>query len=185
MKILKNLLLILVLGSPLSAQAAYFLAAFGTAEVDEEGFKDDTASRFGIGFGSSEEFQFELSYLNLGEFEATDATLGAISSITDVNVTGAGIEITGMDLSVVGSMPLNDLISMRGRLGTYIWDSELTVSVDGSAIDSISDDGTDIGFGIGLAVALGTRAGLMFMYDQYEAFDTDIKLLNAGIKVDF
>jgi hypothetical protein len=187
MKTLYTAWLVALLGliSPISAHASYFLAAFGTSEVDEEGFKDDTATRFGVGFGGSEQYQFEFSYLNLGEFEATDAALAEISSITGVNVTNTTVEITGIDLSVLSSIPLNDAVSMRGRIGVYMWDTEFTVSIAGFGDEGFSDDGNDVGFGFGLDIALGESAGLTFMYDQYEAFDADIQLLNAGIKVDF
>jgi hypothetical protein len=187
MKILKNgvLVLLLTLVSPLSVQAAYFAAAFGNSDLQEEQFEEDTAIKIGVGFGSSERLKFEISSLNLGKFEITEAGLAELSDLIGETVTDSSLEITGIDLSALGIIPLNDTVSLQGRVGMYLWDAEIRATVSGFGEIDTSDDGNDVGFGVGAVVALGENAGLTFMYDQYKAFEGDIDLLNVGIRFGF
>ncbi|HEY3486528.1 MAG TPA: outer membrane beta-barrel protein [Gammaproteobacteria bacterium] len=186
MKNLKITFLITLLLSPLTSYAdAYFFIAAGNSELDEPGFEDDSALKIGFGNQISDGLAFEFSSLDLGEFEATPAALAEISAFVGETVTGASVEITGLDFSLLGIAPVNDTVSFRGRIGLYLWDAEVDVSVAGFGSGSVSDDGNDIGFGFGLAFDLSENAALTFMYDQYEAFDADIELLNAGIKIGF
>jgi hypothetical protein len=187
MKILKNTVLVLslLLVSPLSAQAAYFLASFGNSDLQEDEFEEDTAIKIGIGFESSESLKFEVSSLNLGKFEIKEAGLAELSNIIGATFTDSSLEITGIDLSVLGIMPLNDTVSLQGRVGVYLWDAELKATVSGFGEINTSEDGNDTGFGVGALVALSENVGLTFMYDQYKAFEGDIDLLNAGIKISY
>ncbi|HEX5056141.1 MAG TPA: outer membrane beta-barrel protein [Gammaproteobacteria bacterium] len=188
MRAFNKAFLVMLLMFPPSSPAAYLAASFGTSEVQAEGFGDASAKKISFGLGLvPDKLMIELSYLNLGKFEADAAVLAETMDRFDVVIDSASAEITGEEISLVGSMPLGDAISLRGRVGRYKWDlkADQGFTFTGFGNGFFSTDGKDWSLGAGLALALGKSAELTFAFDRYQAFETDFDFVNAGISIGF
>ncbi len=133
--------LLLLLGGPAMAvdNGFYLGGAVGGAstEVSEDGLKfdeNDFAWKIYGGYQFLSFLAVEGAYRNFGSPSTT--ILGS-----DVKV-----EPTGFDVSAVAGLPLGPVYAF-GKLSALFWDAD--VIVDG---EKFSDDGTDLGLGIGLSI---------------------------------
>jgi hypothetical protein len=179
------LMLILALSFPAHADR-YFAVSFGTSEADADGIEDDSAFRIGFGSKISDQFGYEVTYVDLGEFKATEEFIAELNVGNPPGLTlrSSSLSISGFDFSVFGLIPLNDKVLARGHVGLFLWDMEFKFDTNqGTFTDG--DDGNGFSLGFGLDVRLSERTFLAFGYDQYEVDDGDVDSLNAGIKISF
>jgi hypothetical protein len=184
MKVIIFILLILSFLPPAYADN-YVAVSSGISEPAIPGYADDTALKIGYGSKRSEHYAFEISYLNLGKFDADAGVLEQISNSVGEPVTSSAIEVTGVDLSMLSMLSLGDAGFVHFKLGLYVWDAEYTAYSPVLGGSSFSEDGEDLSFGVGLNLILNGSATLVIASDQYEAVDGDVTLLNAGIKIGF
>jgi hypothetical protein len=185
---IKNLILACILMFSFTAHAregAYLALAFGSAEFEDGGFNNSPAFKLSVG-NDIGNFAYEISYLNMDAFSAEDEVLRDFSDFLGVTVGPIDVIIEGFDISVLGDIPINDRVTLQGRVGMYFWDARFIATFpEFDDTDSFTDDGNDAGFGVGVDYRLAEQVNLHLMYDQYDAFDTDIELLNAGIRIGF
>jgi opacity protein-like surface antigen len=76
---------------------------------------------------------------------------------------GAGVDASGFDVFGLAGVQLGP-VQVFGKLGVISWDA------DGSfGADSVSDDGTDLAYGIGAGLQFGSQG----IRAEYEMFDID------------
>ena len=174
-------LLVLALAfAPAAANADggfYIGAAFGGATVeadfDVEEFpelpssidEDDSANKFFAGYMfdlPAVDIGIEGGYVNFGEAEV-DTELGEFT-----------LEPSGINLWGIVSLDAG-LIDIYGKLGYIMWDADL--SLDDL---SESDDGSDLGYGVGLSFGLGA-VDIRGEYEVYDIEDADVSMLSLGI----
>jgi OmpA-OmpF porin, OOP family len=131
-----------------------------TLEVDDAGFDaDDTAFKVFGGYSFNDHFAVELTYFDGGApGETFDFGIG-----TPVSVEA---ELTGLNVSAVGRLPINDTFALFAKLGYASYDFEVTGRAGGfSESEEGSDEDLSYGLGIGLTFgAFGVRG-------EYEAID--------------
>lgn len=140
------------------------------SSIDE----DDTAFKLFVGYKLDLpviDIGVEGGYVNLGEPEIQIDTIIGPQEIgfetTGLNVWGtAGIEVGPLDVF--------------GKFGFISWDVEAGIS----GFDSVSDDGTDTGYGLGVSFELGSIQ-LRGEYEVYDIEDADIEMLSVGIAFRF
>lgn len=139
-------------------------------------------------------FAMELGYQDLGEIDATvnASTLDIPAYLqqlaNNVPVAPSGITIdavsewTFADFGVEGGDWTNNL-SVHGRLGLFLWETEISYSAGGVTYSN-DDDGTDIRFGIGAGWKFNENFSARFDYEMNSA-TTDVDMISLGAVYSF
>lgn len=131
------------------------------ASIDE----DDNANKIFAGYMfdlPAVDLGVELGYVNFGEPEI-DTDLGEIT-----------LEPAGINLWGIASLDAG-LFDVYGKLGYINWD------VDYSLLgETASDDGSDLGYGVGLSFGLGP-VDIRGEYEVYDIEDADVSMLSLGL----
>ena len=135
------------------------------SSIDE----DDTAIKVFAGYNFDLpliDLGVEAGYVDFGEPEIPTALGTILIETTGINVWG----IAALDAGPV---------QVFGKLGMVSWD------VDADLLDaSASDDGTDLGYGLGLRFGLGP-VRIRGEYELYDIDDADIAMLSVGVSYQF
>ena len=165
---------------PFSAMAdsgVYVGASFGNAGVDTDfgGIgvgdfdEDDSAIKAIIGYRFDLPAVFlavEGGYVDLGEPELSAGAASLSIDTSGINLFGiAGLEAGPVELF--------------GKLGYIAWDADLTADDGLGNVLSASDDGSDLGYGIGIAFGLGP-VQVRGEYEVYDFSDADIDMISVG-----
>ena len=165
---------------PLSAMADsgfYMGASFGNAGVDTDfgGIgvgdfdEDDSAIKAVIGYRFDLPAVFlavEGSYIDMGEPEVSAGAASLSIDPTGINLAGiAGIEAGPVELF--------------GKLGYLAWDTDIILDDGLGNVISGSDDGSDLGYGIGIAFGLGPIS-VRGEYEVFDIEDADIDMISVG-----
>jgi len=128
----------------------------------------------GLGYALSESFSVEGSYLNTGKM--TYSATG-----TGVKVS-AGTTVTAMQVALLGITPVNDKVSLFGKLG-YSWTTAKTSgTVNSTAIPSTSTESSSAGYGVGALYKLTDQLSLRA---SYEVFASDASGVLIGLQIKF
>lgn len=179
----------LLLGAPLAASADGGLYAGGSignatidGGIDNTGIpqlpssidEDDAAYKVFLGY------KFDLPVLDLG-IEGGYVNLGEpeipVTGVPGIN--GISFETTGLNVWGTAGIEVGP-IDVFGKLGYISWDVE--AGIDG--FDSISDDGTDMAYGLGASFEIGSLQ-LRGEYEIYDFEGADIEMLSVGIAFRF
>jgi OOP family OmpA-OmpF porin len=161
--------LLLVAGHGSAQAAGYIGAAFGQSDVDVSGYDEASSWQLFGGVQLTPNFAVEAAYTDLGEFEVSGAR-------------NTYIEVSGVEVTAVGQLPLANRVSLFGEAGFFSWDLDATLF----GTDAGSDDGTDLTYGVGLKVGLVEALNLQFEYQAYpDISDGDVDTLYAGITYGF
>ena len=135
-------------------------------EADDTGFKAFGGYKFDM---SVVDLSVELGYVNFGEAEINTADGDVIFAPTAINLWG----VTGFELGRV------DLFA---KLGVVAWDLETT-----TVAGSVSDDGTDFGFGLGAGFDIGKVQirGELEVYDTSNVDVSMLSMLSLGVTYHF
>lgn len=156
-----------------SVGGATIEAEFDTADFPELPAsldEDDTAFKVFLGYKLDLpviDLGVEGGYVNLGEPE--------IQIDTIIGTQDIGLETTGLNLWGTAGMEVGPL-DVFAKLGYISWDVE--AGIDG--FDSVSDDGTDMGYGLGVSFEL-LSVQIRGEYEVYDIDDADIEMLSVGI----
>lgn len=110
----------------------------------------DTSYRIFGGYQLNKNLALELGYQQLGDV-----------SLSSLGVTGT-VEAKAYDLSALGILPVNENISVYGRLGIYYADVDL--SIPGT---SMSGSGTDLVYGVGAQYDFKNGLGIRAEWQKY------------------
>lgn len=157
-----------------SAKAGLSRADFADdfqSSLDLAGARFDTdtqnsAAQLGLGLQLNPNFAVELHYGQLGRFD-----LRANAALPPIQVD-AELELSALSLDLLGIYPINDALSVYGKIGAARWDidADVTASERESLISSVSTDEQDIAvkFGLGARYALNEQWQLGLDVEQFK-----------------
>ncbi len=153
------------------AEGGYLILGLGQASVDaeEDGVTlegEDTSLQLGVGFRPSENAAFEFGYMDLGE--ATDTITVFPGFSFDVSTAA-----DGMFMDVKFGSSSESKVGLFGKMGLFMWDAEGCVEDD-----CITDDGSDIFFGAGIAFQAGKGS---FNLEMLKLSLDDVDVDNIGL----
>ena len=96
----------------------------------------------------------------------------------DDNVAGEKIEsdVSGVSLAAVGFLPVGP-VDLFAKVGAISWDAEL----DSETLGSISDDGTDLTYGVGAQFRIWSLS-LRAEYERFDISEADtVDLVSVGV----
>jgi hypothetical protein len=140
--------------------------------------EDDTGWKL---FGG---YNWNLALFNLG-IEGGYVDFGAPNTALDV-VTSLEIEASGWNVWGMGGLNLGP-VDVYAKVGAISWDSDASIGgIDpGFGIGTLSDSGTDIGYGLGARFALGSLH-IRGEWEQYDIEDTDsVYMFSLGLAWQF
>ena len=146
---------------------------FATTGTDET----DTAWNFVAGYKFTRNWAIEVGYIDLGSFSATGRFGGAPASIS--------ADVRGFNISAVGTLPLNDMFSLYGKLGYLRSETKASASVGGALASGKSRD-NDFTMGIGARYHFNRNFSLTLEANHYELGDSgDAQAYLVGVRYDF
>lgn len=175
----------LVMTAGTAHASGYIGLEAGSSTPEEDSFGKGSEFRLTGAKQVNENFAFEASYTSLGKFEADKETLALISAEIGETASKASVKINGIELGGVLIAPLNEKFAVYGRLGLYLWNSEVSVTVDGFGTGSDKDSGNDPFFGIGAMITPTEKVSFKFGYSKYNAFDADVDVISGGLNFNF
>ena len=148
------------------------LAALGASSTDEK----DTTFAISGGYMFHPNIGAEIGYRDLGEASATVVGPGGTGVVT--------AEVSGFFFGLVGRLPVAERFSIVPRFGLFMWDGDVTGTVNGAVVLSESDDGTDPYFGIGAQydITKQMHVGAHFARFDLDGDDVDVIELKVGFR---
>lgn len=178
-------LTLVVLGSIPAAAADkgfYIGGSVGGSSFDITGYDEalgdidfsdsDTAYKLFAGYRFMGFLAVEAGYVDLGE--------PGESFADDVRVD---IAVEGWDAFAVGLLPIGP-VDIFAKLGGVSWNADIRAVLD-DVTDSDSDSGTDLAYGLGLALRLGSL-GIRVEGERFDIDNADeVYLYTAGVTITF
>jgi len=155
----------------------YVGASLGSADFENgiDGFQFDsgsTAMRFYGGYSFNEHFSLDGGYLDFGQFDAFVDSAGNPIQISE--------DADGFLFAATGSIPINDKLSLYGRLGAFFWDGESLIS---NVDDNVSDVNAHLAAGIKAMVY--KNLSVTVDWSRFDLDGTNADLLAIGLQVGF
>ena len=175
------LFLALFSGNAIAQSDFYVLGAFGTTNSDVAlggmNYVDDNDSSFalGAGYAFSANFSVEAAYQDFGVQDGETDCPPDFFCLTIPLTTQA--DISGISLSLVGSVPLTDKLDAYGKIGFASWDIEF----DGISA-AFDDSGEDVLYGAGLRLSIDDHWKAFL---EYQKLDLDLDTANVGLNYRF
>jgi OOP family OmpA-OmpF porin len=142
----------------------------------------DTGFKVYAGYQFNKNFALEGGYFDLGKFGFTANTSGP-------GTLNGNIKISGVNLDVVGTAPINERFSVFGRIGINYADAKDSFSVTGAvplANPSPSKHDTNYKFGLGIQYAFSPVLAMRAEAERYRVNDAvgnkgDVDLWSLGL----
>jgi OOP family OmpA-OmpF porin len=174
----------LVAASQASAQGFYMGGSVGQSDIDSSiavpdlitaGTFDgkDTAYKLFGGYQFNQHFGLEIAYIDLGSASYSGSFIG-------LPVTGGSVDVSGLNFSAVGTLPLNAGFALFGKVGLFSWEAkahDITAGVPFSG----KVDGTDISVGLGASYNITKSISVRAEWDRFELDTANADLLSIGI----
>ena len=150
----------------------------GPLSVDERG----NAYKIYLGFPMSPNWAVEAGYFNLGRF-------GFDGSTTPPGTVSGSAKIQGLNLDLVGTLPITDRWSLLGRVGAAYAETKSSISGTGAgevAASSSSKRDTHYKYGFGTQYAFTPALTLRLEGERYRVNDmvgqrSDVDLISVGL----
>ena len=159
----------------------YLMGALGSSDssVNLGGINrvdgNDDSYAVGVGYAFSNNFSIEAGYHGFGTQNAQTNCPPGFACILIPLRTEA--DVTGISLSLIGSIPVSDRFDVYGKIGLLSWD------IDFSGISSaFNDSGEDLLYGVGLTWSMDERWKLFL---EYSRVDLDVDAGNVGVRFSF
>lgn len=176
-------------GSCLAGSTAYAVGEgiyvggrLGTVKFEDSDFKDErTVKSAFIGAGLNPYLGLQVDYIDFGNYGS-----GVFSA-----------ETTGFAPAVIGSLPLNEAISLYAKGGQLFWETDVDVDVLGFN-DSL--DGNEFFYGVGANLKISETLAVQLEYDRFKVdldedeigaaaatgdFETDVDTASVGLEFGF
>lgn len=174
--------------SQASAQGFYIGGSVGKSDIDDEiaipalitsGSVDGTDTGFKIfgGYQFNQNFGVELAYVDLGKATYSGDFFGT-------PVAGGKVELWGINISAVGTLPLNPSFAVFGKVGLFSWEAKAS-DVTGGVPFSAKDDGADISYGIGASYNFTKNFSARAEWEFFNTDAADASLLSIGLVYNF
>lgn len=138
-------------------------ACDGVTNCDDE----DTSWKIFGGWEMNPNIAFEAGWVDFGEITGS------------VGGSAVSAEVDGWTLAAKGILPINEQFDVFGKFGAIMWD------VEGSgAASGISDDGTDLMYGLGAQYMLTNQFGIVGEWEWFD-IDSDVDLFSVGVLFKF
>lgn len=160
--------------------SAYLLASYGESDsefsvsANDKVQGDDKSLELGVGFAFSEHLSVEASYQDFGNPDGFVGCPPDVFCIAIVPFSREPVDIDGWAAALRAALPITDTLSVFGRFGLLAWDSS-------ARSPELNDSGTDLLYGIGIAVEFSERVGLQVSYEKAEV---DIETVKLGLRLE-
>jgi OOP family OmpA-OmpF porin len=138
----------------------------GTVDTSHTGFKVFGGYQFNKNVG------LEVTYLDLGK-ASYDGAWGPDP------VTGGKVEVTGVNLSAIGSWPVVPNLDVFGKIGLLSWEGTVSDVYLGLP-SSGRNEGTDVSFGLGASWHITKNVSARLEWERFRVDDTDADLFSVG-----
>lgn len=138
-------------------------ACDGVANCDDE----DTSWKIIGGWQLNPNLALEAGWVDFGEVSGS------------IGGSKVSAEVDGWTLAAKGILPLNEQFSLFGKFGAIMWDVK-----GGGAASGVSDDGTDLMYGLGAQYMLTNRLGIVGEWEWYD-IESDVDLYSVGLLYKF
>ena len=139
-----------------SATVSAQTLSISVGEADYDGVFDETSITLAAAFPINESFAVEVAYNDLGEVSSSQGS------------EFASLEASSFDVTLIGSIPLNEKVNFFGKIGIARWEIDGSFNIDGIS-GSGSVDGTDLTFGAGLEMVLNKSLSGNIQLQRYDA----------------
>ncbi len=165
-----------------AAQSGFYVyGAFGNtdSEITLGGLNrvvdDNSSYAIGAGYAFNRNISLEGAYLNFGShFGETDCPSGFSCLVVPVS---AGADLTGISLSLIGSLELTAGLDVYGKVGFVSWD------IDFSDISSaFNASGEDLLYGAGLRWSIDDH---WKVFAEYAKVELDLNTASIGVRYHF
>ena len=170
----------------------YFGVGAGMFGVQEDNFEssgfhfndDDTGLRAFGGWQLNPYFGIEAGYVDGG---TTSDSLGVLA--VDGFQADVAIDVTEIDLYVMGKLPLGDMFYAYAKAGMAFWQTDASATVqeddgEGGVITTEltdSSSGNDPAYGAGLGMNIGENVGVQVEYVVFDVENTNVDFLSANL----
>jgi OOP family OmpA-OmpF porin len=173
----------LVAATPASPQGIYIGASAGSTNFDSDiatglitsGTVDKSSSGYKLflGYEFSEHFGAEIAYVDLGNASYSGSYFG-------LPVTGGTVEVWGLNLSAVGTLPLNSTFALFGKVGLFAWEAKSKDTTGGVPFSDVVSGG-DFSFGAGLRIRFTKNLSAHAEWERFGLTGYDYDLGNADM----
>ena len=150
-----------------------------TSSVDD----NDLGWKIFGGYNINKYFGLELAYVDLGEADANITVTAPTAATVNATAEGDGFTIAG-----IARYPVSEQFDVFGKVGAFVWDTEVTASVASGATTaaiSAGDNGTDVMFGFGAEYEIANNFGIRAEWERYKLNGDDADLFSLGLEYDF
>jgi OOP family OmpA-OmpF porin len=132
--------------------------------------------KLGAGFQFMKWISLEAGYSYLGKADATARVNDQASS-----------EVQGITATAVFTVPFLEKAGLYGKVGGIYWDAEILTTPRGQPTTKISDNGTDLLWGVGFRFPFTDKLGMVIEGERYQDVgsnktgSTDINLYSMGL----
>ncbi len=126
---------------------------------------DEPSWRLFGGYRLNDNFGIEGGYVDLGTARVSEQVFN----------DSFETEVTGLEFTAIGSLPVGKDFSVFGRGGLIFWHSDVTSRITGLGSGSKSQSGTDVALGFGVNYDFTKHVGLRAEFTLY-----DIDKVKAG-----
>lgn len=155
----------------------------GTSSLDEK----DTAWKIYGGYNFNQYFGLEIFYADLGEMSLkgnngdTFSYAGTSYSFT-ANNASVVTEAESFGISAVASYPVHKYFEPFAKLGLHRYDLKSTVTASSLSSSSVSEDGTDLTYGLGFKIPVGKKVSFVAEWERFEFDDSrESDFISAGL----
>lgn len=154
--------------SALAEDSGFFISHnIGRTTADGIGIDEsDTSYRISVGYDYNQYFAVAVGYDNFGTFSEPGGPAPTLVTLDHV---------TGYNVRVIGTLPINDDWSVFGQIGNQHWDTDIIAPLGTANVD---DDDLLIGVGGKWHVVAGFS--LVGGYDFFEANNVDVNTWYIG-----
>lgn len=126
---------------------------------------DATSGKIQLGYNLGKTFALEGGYNYLGKVNFTSNTnLGAITGDKEAHIG---------NLDLVGKVPLNEQLSILGRVGGYYWKTKSRMPTTALGTTGVDDSGWDIKFGAGMQYDINPKFALRGEFERFNGVGND------------
>lgn len=162
-----------------------------SASIDDGGL----AYRLFFGKRIMEHFSAEVGFADVGDIDVNvDAEVldDDVPAYMQQLANNAPVAPAGLVFDAVGDWTFADLgvegdwgeeVSLYGRLGLFLWETEVKYRVEGTTYKS-TDDGVDLHFGLGASYRINEQFDVRFEWESYQS-DTKSSMIGFGAAYHF
>ena len=136
---------------------------------------DNSSYAIGAGYAFNRNISLEGAYLNFGShFGETDCPPGFTCLVVPVS---AGADLTGISLSLIGSLELTAGLDVYGKVGFVSWDIDFT-----GISSAFNASGEDLLYGAGLRWSIDDH---WKVFAEYGKVELDLNTASIGVRYHF